>query len=104
MKRQVVASEFNNLLHDWTRSRPHPIVGNKEVRFLAGKQSKTPFPHFQLFCTNPKLVRPSYERYLSNKIYGTYDFLGCPVVLSFRPPGRRRSLRAAGMDGSDEEW
>jgi hypothetical protein len=38
--------------------------------------------------THHDLVAVSYERFLSNKIYDTYDFAGCPIVLEFRPIAR----------------
>jgi len=89
MRTQLGASAFTERLHEWIRARPHPMVGSREVRFLGGKQATAEFPLFLFFCTNPKLVQPSYERYLVNKIHDTFDFRGCPLEVSFRPPGRR---------------
>ncbi|MDO5576422.1 MAG: ribosome biogenesis GTPase Der, partial [Fibrobacter sp.] len=85
MVQRVPASEFENKLFSWTRVHPHPAIPEKPVRFLGAKQVSAPFPLFRGFVTNPDSVAVSYTRYLINKIYETYDFRGCPVVMDFRP-------------------
>ena len=85
MRYKVPPSEFENHIFDWVRIHPHPAIPHKPVRILGGKQIDAPFPIFRFFVTNPKQVAASYVRYLNNKIYETYDFEGCPLLLEFRP-------------------
>jgi GTP-binding protein len=81
----VGGAEFENRVFDWVRAHPHPVTPGKEVRFLGARQISAAFPLFRFFVTHHDLVAASYERFLANKIYDTYDFAGCPVVLEFRP-------------------
>ncbi|MBN1760962.1 MAG: ribosome biogenesis GTPase Der [Chitinispirillaceae bacterium] len=85
---KVGAAEFEDNVFSWTRVHPHPAIPEKPVRFLGAKQVKAPFPLFRIFTSNPKGIVPAYHRYLINKIYETYNFEGCPVVVDYRP-GRR---------------
>jgi GTP-binding protein len=104
MGTKVRKKEFENKLIEWTRTRPHPIVSNKQVRFLGGKQRRAAYPLFQIFCSNAPLVIPSYRRYLINRMYETWGFEGCPVVLDFRPPGRKRGGGARPVVKENEEF
>ena len=81
---RVNASEFEDTFFTWVRAHPHPAIPTDPVRFLGARQMTAPFPCFHFFTTNPKAVVPAYVRFLTNKIYETYGFEGCPVVLEFR--------------------
>ncbi len=84
------ASEFEDNVFAWTRVHPHPAIPGDPVRFLGAKQVEAYFPFFRFFVTNPDEIAPSYTRYLLRKIHETYDFMGCPVVLEFKPIGKGR--------------
>ncbi len=88
MKQRVTTGEFSDKVHEWFVRHPHPFHGSKEVRILGGRQAQSIIPVFEIFCTNPQCIVPSYRRYLMNKIQDTYDFEGCPIVLKFKGPGR----------------
>jgi GTP-binding protein len=105
LSRHVGAAEFENNLFAWVRLHPHPAIPNNPVRFLGAKQITAPFPLFRIFASNPRGITPSYYRYLVNKIYETYDFNGCPVVLDFqsaRRPKRRRNGNRDRPDNASE--
>ena len=97
---RVSSSEFENRIFEWTRVHPHPAIPENPVRFLGAKQVVAPFPLFRGFVTNPESIVTSYTRYLINKIYETYDFRGCPVVMDFRPIAR--SKRFAGNSSENK--
>jgi GTP-binding protein len=99
MTLRVPPAEFEDNVFSWVRAQPHPAIPKDPVRFLGARQLDAPFPLFRFFTTNPSSVTPMYVRYLTNKIYDTYGFEGCPVTLQFRaakgpnyqhplPPGR----------------
>ncbi|MBD3418657.1 MAG: ribosome biogenesis GTPase Der [Chitinivibrionales bacterium] len=90
MHYKVTAAELKNLVFDWCREHPHPIVSNKEVRILGGKQRQADFPLFFIYATNAQKAQPGYIRYLTNKIYGHWNFEGCPVVVEFKQASRPR--------------
>ncbi|MBN2035647.1 MAG: ribosome biogenesis GTPase Der [Chitinispirillaceae bacterium] len=82
---RVATAEFENNLFSWVRAHPHPAIPKNPVRFLGGRQVTAPYPCFRFFTTNPDEVTTGYTRYLTNKLYDTYDFEGCPVTLQFKP-------------------
>jgi GTP-binding protein len=84
----IGGKEFEDQVFSWVRAHPHPVTPGSEVRFMGVKQVKAAFPLFRFFVTNHEMVTPGYERFLTNKIHERYDFLGCPVVLEFRPISR----------------
>ena len=90
MQTRVSSSEFENNVFSWVRVHPHPAIPENPVRFLGAKQMAAPVPVFRFFVTNHKEIAPSYLRYLTNKIYDTYNFEGCPLTLEFRPIARSR--------------
>lgn len=87
----VGGKEFEDQIFSWVRAHPHPVTPGAEVRFMGAKQVNAAFPLFRFFVTNHDTVTPGYERFLANKIYDKYDFLGCPVVVEFRPISRGKS-------------
>jgi predicted GTPase len=48
--------------------------------------------------TNPRSAIASYKRFLANKLYATFDFDGCPVVVDFVPIRKRAPASAAAPD------
>jgi GTPase len=104
MSARVPTSEFKANLLRWVREKPHPVVSNQEVRILGGKQAQAAFPLFLFFTANASKVKPSYARYLANQIHEYFGFAGCPVILTFKQPGkpgRRRPMMAAGVQNEN---
>jgi GTP-binding protein len=94
MTLQIKQADLDEMFFGWVKKHPHPFVPNREVRFLGIKQMHGQYPHFILFCTNHNSVFPSYKRFLSNKLQEAYDFSGCPLILSFRPPSQQSRKKA----------
>jgi GTP-binding protein len=94
MEFRIGNSEFEDNIFSWVRVHPHPVIPGKPVRFLGAKQVLSLYPHFRFFVANPKSIIPSFNRYLKNKIYETYNFEGCPVVLEFRSAKRPKKKPA----------
>jgi GTP-binding protein len=85
---RVNPAELKSAIFELVKEKPHPVTSTGEVRFLGAKQLDDSFPHFLFFCTNHKLVQPGYERFLINNLYEKYDFNGCPIGVTFKPPGK----------------
>jgi len=99
----VGGTEFEDMIFDLVRAHPHPVTPGKDVRFLGVKQVNAAFPLFRFFVTNHDTVTAGYERFLANKIYERYDFLGCPVVLEFRPISRGKGSSEGHEQTSDSD-
>jgi GTPase len=82
---RVPSAEFENNVFAWIRVHPHPALPKNPVRILGARQVPGEFPCFRFFTVNPRSMAAAYVRFLTNKIYETYDFEGCPVVLEFKP-------------------
>jgi len=101
MTRKIGAAEFENNVFSWVRIHPHPAIPENPVRFLGAKQITASFPLFRFFVSNPKGILPSYHRYLMNKIYETYEFDGCPLVLDFRSAKKPKHRRGGSIESPD---
>lgn len=97
---RVPSSEFENNVFSWVRVHPHPAIPENPVRFLGAKQVDAHFPLFKFFVTNPDEIAPSYIKYLTKKIYETYEFSGCPCVIEFKPIARPKRR---GMIGQPQD-
>jgi GTPase len=91
METAVPMKDFREKVREWVRAQPHPVTANEAVRIESCDQLAARYPLFRFFSTNAKNARVSYKRYLANKIYETYNFDGCPVVIEFKNPGKKQS-------------
>jgi GTP-binding protein len=103
MDKKIPGAEFENTVFDWVRVHPHPAIPENPVRFLGARQVPAPFPLFKFFVTNNKEIAPAYERYLMNKIYDTWGFDGCPLVLEFCSITRSKN-RSYNANRSDDTF
>jgi GTPase len=103
MTLRVPTAEFEDNVFSWVRAHPHPAIPRNPIRFLGARQLDAPFPLFRFFTANPEGVASMYARFLTNKIYDTYGFEGCPVTLQFRAargPDRRHPAKPGRIEES----
>lgn len=96
MTTRIDEKELWTLMRGWIEVHPHPITSNKRVVISGCRQGHAPYPLFLIHSTNPRIAIPAYKRYFANKIYETYDFAGCPVIVEF-VPAQRRPMQGAGQ-------
>jgi GTP-binding protein len=95
MRMHVPLVEFREHVHEWIKVHPHPMTANLPVQIMFCDQfTVARYPVFRFFAKNSNLARESYKRYLTNKIYDTYEFDGCPVTVEFHPHDGPRCLEA----------
>ncbi len=105
MVRRIKPFRLRDDFFEWVKIHPHPYMAPKEIRFLGIKQLNAEHPHFNIFCTNPSSVAPSYKRFLINKMQDTYDFSGCPIALTFKTAGlKKRGKENTGNNSSEKEF
>lgn len=104
MKLRIPGAEFEDTFFSWVRVHPHPAIPEDPVRFLGARQVDGPSPQFKIFVSNHKEISPAYHRFLLNKIYETYGFEGCPVVIEYRPAKKpkKRPIHATGDEATFE--
>lgn len=86
--RHLVRSALEDKFFGWVKRFPHPYIVNHTVRFLGIKQQKGDFPHFIIFCSNREYMEDSYIRFLKNRLYQEYRFVGSFIVIDFKGAGR----------------
>jgi len=101
-QQKVGKTELEDKFFSWTRKTPHPYVVGESVRFLGIKQQPSDYPHFVIFCTNPKRITEDYTRFLKNRIYDTWKFDGSFLVLDFKAPGRSGAKTREDFSGGSE--
>lgn len=85
-------------LNDWlsrvVMERPPRLSKNRRPSLKYMTQAGILPPTFLVFCTYPKLIQPSYARYLTNRLREEGGFEGAPIRIEFRNSrpdrGRRR--------------
>ena len=101
MGTQLARDDFREHVREWIRVQPHPVTDNLPVKIVKFDQCGERYPLFRFFAFNAKNARESYKRYLANKIYETYDFDGCPVVIEFKNFEKR--TRGAGSAAGEAQ-
>ncbi|HUS04222.1 MAG TPA: ribosome biogenesis GTPase Der [Dehalococcoidia bacterium] len=71
---------------------PPPRVGSRQLRIAHAYQGESRPSTFILQVNDPRLVHFSYQRYLENKLRGSFGFRGTPLRLIFAK-ARRKSNR-----------
>jgi GTP-binding protein len=87
--RRIQTSLVNRILMEATTLTPPPSVKNRFFKLLYATQASTAPPTFILFCNDAKLLKPSYHRYLENKLRENIDFMGTPIRVIARSRGEK---------------
>jgi len=81
---RVPTGQLNRWLADATERHPPPAVAGRRIRLRYATQAKMRPPTFVLFCSRPKDLPTSYERYLAHDLRETFGLEGVPVRLLLR--------------------
>jgi GTP-binding protein len=101
---RVPAEAFREKSKEWIREHPHPVASNGAIRILSAKQLSGRYPIFVFFSTNAKNAGISYKRYLANKIYETFDFEGCPLIIEFHEIQKKaKTISKSNLESNNEE-
>jgi GTP-binding protein len=82
--RRVQSSLLNEVLVDAIRINPAPSDKGRKLRIYYLTQVKSAPPTFVAFVNDIELMHFSYERFLSNQIRKSFDFLGTPIQIISR--------------------
>lgn len=90
-RERVPTGRLNELLQALVAKNPPPMEGGRQPRLLYCTQHGTDPPSFVFFCSDAKLIGPTYRRYVENQIRAQFGFEGCSIVLRFK--SRKQSER-----------
>jgi GTP-binding protein len=82
---RLSTSQINRILQDAQSRHAAPSHAGRQLKVYYGTQVRSEPPTFLLYCNDPKLAHFTYQRYLENCIRESYNFLGTPVRIVFRP-------------------
>ncbi len=78
---RVSTGELNRLMESIQAKNPPPIHKGRSPRIYYWTQAGVAPPTFVAFCSDPKAIHFSYQRYLTNRLYETFEFKGTPIRL-----------------------
>jgi len=85
---RIPTGELNRLVREWLFQHSPPSKGGRRLKVFYVTQAAVDPPSFIFFVNNPRLVDPSYRRYLENRLREVYSFVGTPLRFRFRPRSR----------------
>ena len=91
LDRRIPTAKLNAVIRDASIAHPAPAAGGKPLKIFYASQPGVHPPLFIFHCNDPKLVQPSYRRFLENSIRRNFDFDGVPLRLEFRERTREEA-------------
>ena len=83
-KRRIPTRKLNDTLLPEIERRQPPMYKAKQITIKFITQLPTYVPTFVFYCNLPQYIRPSYERFLENRLRHHFRFTGVPIRLFFR--------------------
>jgi len=82
---KITTSKLNEFLLNEIEKYPPPAYKGKYIKIKYVMQLPTmAYPIFILFCNLPQYIRPTYKRFIENKLRDKFDFTGIPIEVFFR--------------------
>lgn len=83
-KRRIPTRKLNDTLLPEIERQPPPMYKSKQVSIKFIQQLPLHVPTFVFHCNLPQYIKPSYERFLENRLREHWRFTGVPIRLFFR--------------------
>ena len=83
-KRRIQTRKLNDVLLPLIERQPPPMYKSKQVTIKFIQQLPVHVPTFVFHCNLPQYIRPSYERFLENRLRENWRFTGVPIRMYFR--------------------
>lgn len=83
----IPTSQLNKFFYEAIRGAPSPVYRTKNVKFYYLTQTQQRPPSFIAFANYPDGVKPSYRRFLSNKIKNNWNLDGIPIRIFIMKSG-----------------
>jgi GTP-binding protein len=83
-KRRIPTRKLNDVLLPEIERQPPPMYKSKQVTIKFVQQLPLHVPSFVFHCNLPQYIKPSYERFIENRLREHWRFTGVPIRLYFR--------------------
>jgi GTP-binding protein len=88
-RKRIPTSELNDTILQDMMDKPPPAIRGTHIKIKYITQTEASPPTFVVFCSHPKLIAESYQRFVVNRIRERYGFTGAPIRLWWRSKGKR---------------
>jgi len=86
---RLPTGKVNSVFERARRAQEPPMVNGVRPRLYYATQTATAPPTITVFCSHPKRITVSYERYVINKLRAEFDLEGTPLRVRFKARPRR---------------
>jgi GTP-binding protein len=83
-RKRIPSPALNRFLVALDREVQPPAVLGRRVHILYGAQVGTDPPKFALFANYPNLIKPSYQKFIENRLRGEFGFQGVPLTFAYK--------------------
>ncbi|MBK8500477.1 MAG: ribosome biogenesis GTPase Der [Flavobacteriales bacterium] len=83
-RRRISTRKLNDILLPEIERQQPPMYKSKQVSIKFIQQVPVHVPTFAFYCNLPQYIKPSYERFLENRLREHWRFTGVPIRLFFR--------------------
>ena len=80
-QRRISTGVLNKVMGEITGINPPPSVNGKHLKIYYSTQVNIQPPTILLFVNDPKLLMPSYMKYIEQKVRANFGFSGTPIRL-----------------------
>lgn len=77
--KRITTGELNRFFEEAMALNPPAMIQGKRLRIYYATQVSSAPPSFTLFINYPKLLMPSYKRYLTKQLRERFAFAGAPI-------------------------
>ena len=85
LKTKVKSTQLNNILQQLQFINQPKKVNNRRLKIYYGYQiNDFPFPYFQVFVNDTKIISDTYKKFLHKKIYNLINIKYVPIKISFK--------------------
>lgn len=77
--KRITTGELNRFFEEAMALNPPAMIQGKRLRIYYATQVSSAPPSFTLFINYPKLLMPSYKRYLTKQLRERFSFAGAPI-------------------------
>jgi GTP-binding protein len=82
--KRIGTGELNTFFEELKRSHSPGVFRGREIKIFYATQVDISPPIFLVFTNYPKGIKPSYERFIVNRLRERYDFRGSPIRIVFK--------------------
>jgi GTP-binding protein len=81
---KISTTDLNRILREAEEKQAPPTRAGRKLRIYHAAQMRSDPPGFLFHVNDPALVHFSYRRFLEHQIRKNHEFLGTPLIFSFR--------------------